>query len=212
MATNTFFAKIGAAEHISMLQDDGVLYLNNLRYFWQLEDGGKRGDPCDGIQEFQRGPFARAFKNGTELPVRIENWTFRIHPDEPERINIFCLSAFRQPDGVIDSRLAELGTSTLIITDLHAFMARLQVRLKTEGVGCSADFVEYVPNDYRGEIGPFRKFERFAWQCEWRFVTYGGQGGPRIIKIGSLKDISIVVPTTDLQSIVAGVGYATDPS
>jgi hypothetical protein len=201
MDSKVIFVKIGQLQHIARLRDEGILYMNNLPYFWQLEDDEVRGDRHDGLKEFHRGPFARAFKDGTELPVRIANWSFRIPPEEPERINIFCMCAFRQPGDPIDKRVLRFGASALVVTDLRAFMARIWACLEKEGTTpCEADYVEYVPNDYVGEIGPFRKFERFSWQSEWRMVARGGPGGPRWLSIGSLRDIAIVVPTSELDA------------
>ncbi len=39
--------KFGKLEHLKELRDDGLLYLNILPYFWEIEDEGLRGDPND---------------------------------------------------------------------------------------------------------------------------------------------------------------------
>ena len=41
--------KFGSHEHILQLQQTGLLYLNNLPYFWKIEDQELRGDRYDGV-------------------------------------------------------------------------------------------------------------------------------------------------------------------
>ena len=42
------------------------------------------------------------------------------------------------------------------------------------------------------------KLRRFAYQSECRLVCYDGPGGPREVRIGSLEDISIMMPSEDV--------------
>jgi hypothetical protein len=58
---------------------------------------------------------------------------------------------------------------------------------------CKADLVEYVDDSHIGRVGPFIKLKRFAYQSEWRLVCYNGPGGPLKIKIGSIRDISVIL-------------------
>ena len=36
--------KFGQLEHLLRLRDEGFLYMNNLPYFWKIEDDELRGD------------------------------------------------------------------------------------------------------------------------------------------------------------------------
>jgi hypothetical protein len=47
-------------------------------------------------------------------------------------------------------------------------------------------------------VGSFRKLKRFQYQSEWRLVCENGFGGVRKLNIGSIEDISVVVPSSDL--------------
>ena len=48
MGEKATLLKLGARDHIIKLQTEGLLYMNNLPYFWVLEDAELRGDPNDG--------------------------------------------------------------------------------------------------------------------------------------------------------------------
>jgi len=39
--------KFGQRKHLLRLRDEGLLYMNNLPYFWKIEDDELRGDPFD---------------------------------------------------------------------------------------------------------------------------------------------------------------------
>ena len=39
--------KFGQHEHLLQLQDEGLLYLNNLPFFWEIENDELRGDRWD---------------------------------------------------------------------------------------------------------------------------------------------------------------------
>jgi hypothetical protein len=47
--------KFGKLEHLQQLQDKGLLYMNNLPYFWNIEDEELRGDPLDCAAQVLRG-------------------------------------------------------------------------------------------------------------------------------------------------------------
>ena len=47
---------------------DGILYMNNLPYFWGIENDELRGDPYDSVNEVERGRKARIFlQDGEEI-------------------------------------------------------------------------------------------------------------------------------------------------
>jgi hypothetical protein len=173
--------------------------MNNLAYFWQLEDGQVRGDPHDGIATLHRGSHAEIYtQDGTKIPVATTEWTLRIPPDASDTINVFCMYALRASSSPVPERVIEFGDSALVITNPQEFMDRVLSHLRDNNIQGNADLVEYVPNDYAGEIGPFRKLETFRWQSEWRLVCYAGPSGPRTLSLGPLEDIADLIPTSEL--------------
>ena len=86
--------KFGRSEHLLQLQNEELLYMNHLPYFWEVEDED-RGDPVDCIAEVARGPkIGFTLPDGKQIFMEGE-WTLRMHPPEHENINIFCMYALR---------------------------------------------------------------------------------------------------------------------
>jgi hypothetical protein len=79
--------KFGKLEHLQQIRDEGLLYLNNLPYFWNIEDEELRGDPFDCAVQVIRGPkVTMVMPDGNEVTI-CTDYSARIHPSEPERIN-----------------------------------------------------------------------------------------------------------------------------
>ena len=176
--------------------------MNTLTYFWEIEDQELRGDPFDSVAEVHRGrKVVLPLPNGKEASME-GDWVIRMHPLEPERINIFCMYALRPFKGIfpVDERNFRFGDFALIFINRPEFMHRLESTLKSQRIKGQADLVYYVDDDYTGKVGPFRKLKRFAYQSEWRLVCYNGPGGPREIKIGSIKDISEIMRSNEVNT------------
>jgi len=175
--------------------------MSNPPYIWGIKDEELRGDPYDSVHEVARGHKAKIFlPNGTEVPLKVTNWIIRKHPPKPEKINIFSMYALRPSAGTfpVDERNLRFGNHALVVTNPQQFIDRTASYLKTQGINGRADLVEYVDDNYAGEIGPFRKLKRFAYQSEWRLVCFNGPGGPRKIVIGSIRDISTIMPSKEI--------------
>ena len=102
--------KFGTHEHITQLQQTGLLYMNNLPYFWEIEDKELRGDPCDGVEKIMRGCAGKGTtEDGREF--EITNWTLRVHPPEATRTNIFCMYCATSGAGTfpVDERNVRFG-------------------------------------------------------------------------------------------------------
>ncbi|MBW2338638.1 MAG: hypothetical protein JRF47_18190 [Deltaproteobacteria bacterium] len=192
--------KFGQQDHLLQLQDEGLLYLNHLPYFWEIEDQELRGDPFDSIAEVRRGPkVVIPLQNGKEVSMEGE-WIMRLHPPVPKKINIFCMYALRPFNGTfpVDERNFRFGAFAMVLINRPEFMRRIESTLSSQRIRCKADLVEYVDNLHIGRVGPFRKLKRFAYQSEWRLVCYDGPGGPRKIRIGSIRDISVILHSNEI--------------
>jgi len=77
-------------------------------------------------------------------------------------------------------------------------MRRIESSLKSQGIRFEADLVEYVDDEHTGKVGPFRKFKKFSYQSKWRLVCYDGPGKPREIRIGSIRDISVIIRSDEV--------------
>jgi hypothetical protein len=188
--------KFGQEKHLLQLQNEGLLYMNNLPYFWKMEDDELRGDPCDCVAEIARGPkIAFTLADGKQFFMEGE-WTLRIPPVNPEKVNIFSMYSLRplaENTFPINEKNFRFGDHALLLIKPEEFMRRLEFSLKSQRIVGNGDLVEYVDDEYAGKVGPFRKFSKFNYQSEWRLVCKDGPGGPRKIYIGSIQDISVII-------------------
>jgi len=193
--------KFGLQKHLLQLQEEGLLYMNNLPYFWGIEDGELRGDPFDCNARIERGP-----KIGLTLPDGKEvfmegTWTLRMPPSEPDKINLFCMYALRplaEGSFPVDAKNLRFGEHALVLINRNEFMLRIESVVKSQRIKAQAGLVEYVDDCYKGELGPFRKLTKFSYQSEWRLVCLDGPGGPREIRIGSIRDISAIIRSDEV--------------
>lgn len=192
--------KFGQYEHLLQLQNEGLLYLNNLPYFWGIEDQELRGDLFDSVAEVARGHrVVLPLPNGKEFSME-GNWVLRKHPPEPEKINIFCMYALRPYVGSfpVDKRNLRFGEHVIVLMNRLEFMHRIESSLKSHKIVAKADLVEYIDDEHIGEIGPFKKLKKFVYQSEWRLLCYDGPRGPRKISIGSIRDISVIIRSDEV--------------
>ena len=188
--------KFGQLDHLVQLQNEGLLYMNNLPYFWNLENDELRGDPFDSIAAVYRGPRISFPSSGGKEIFLEGKWTIRMHPPESDKINRFCMYALRpliQGTFPIDHRNFRFGDHVLILMNRDEFMRRIELTLQTEKIEAKGNLVEYVDDEYVGEVGPFKKHKMFSYQSEWRLVCKNGPGGLRLLRIGSIKDISEII-------------------
>jgi len=193
--------KFGQYEHICQLRDQGLLYMNTLLYFRQIEDEELRGDKFEGVADVKRGNSGKVTpKNDPENQFIVSRWEIRRDLPQLEKINVFCMCAVRPSMGnfPVDKRNFRFGDYALILTNPQEFIDRISSQLESGNINHKANLVEYISN-YAGEVGPFRKLKDFAYQSEWRLVCYNGPSKERDdIRIGSIKDICIVVKSNEV--------------
>lgn len=192
-----FLIKFGSYEHLKQLQDEGLLYMNNLPYFWKIEDGELRGDHLDGVSRIEQGHKVTI---GRDVVIG-GKWIMRMPPPKPEKINIFSMYAL-QPyitkSFPVDSRNFRFGEHALVLIKNDEFLRRIEFYLNSQKISFETDLVKYVNNNHTGELGQFRKLENFSYQFEWRLVCFDGPGEPRQIRIGCIKDISVIIRSDEI--------------
>lgn len=198
--------KFGKYEHVLLLRDEGLLYMNNVPYFRKIEDEELRGDRNDSVDELYhgyRGYVEIKSPNGEKVSrANITDFELRVGPEEPERINLFCMYALRPEHGSypIDKRNYKFGSHALVIFDVPEFLSRLSEKLKVEGIESRSGLVNYLSNRHSGAVGVFGKVMAFAYQSEWRLVCKNGPGKERTIAIGCLSDISEIFRADELNA------------
>lgn len=199
--------KFGRCDHLEALRDDGVLYMNTLEYFWSVEDDDARGDPYDcntSIHHGKSGTVEIPTADGRTIVGKVSNFEYRVHTAHPDQINLFCMYAIRPAFGSfpIDARNLRFGEHALVFLQPQEFIDRTRQAIRESGRGGRAGLVEYVPEDYAGEIGPFRKKSRFRYQSEWRLVVENGPGTALRMQVGSLCEIAVIVRAEEINTVV----------
>ncbi len=184
--------KFGKYEHVSSLRNQGDIYMNTLPYFRKIEDNDLRGDPFDSVSEIQRGTKGHVLIPSTGQKLQITSFELRIGPNNPEKINLFCMYALRPQHGTypVPKSNFRFGSHALVIFNVPVFMDKIVTALQENKLKGSSNLVEYIDNDHVGEVGPFKKLNKFSYQSEWRLMCENCTSQPRTLKIGSIKDIS----------------------
>jgi hypothetical protein len=132
-------------------------------------------------------------------------WTLRIPPPEHAEINIFCMYALRALVGSfpVDERNFRFGAHALVVLNVAEFLRRTEFTLKSKRISGDGNLVEYVDDKHVGDLGPFRKFRKFAYQSEWRLVCNNGPAGHREIRIGSIADISVIIRSKEVNKEIS---------
>lgn len=203
---NATLVKIGKYKHICELRDEGLLYMNNLPYFWQMEDEDLRGDKFDSVIQILRGNFGIVTpKSEPDNHFSITNWEIGEHPLQPDKINVFCMVAVRPSFSTfpVDNRNYQFGDHALVLAKPQEFIDRISKQLIFQNISHASNLVEYVSDNYQGQVGPFKKRMKFNYQTEWRLVCKNGPGKELKIRIGSIKDICIVINFNELNHVLS---------
>jgi hypothetical protein len=194
--------KFGRPEHIQALQK-GLMYFNKLEYYLECEDGPPRADPPRAAE--------------VVVPDRpgVAGWDFRVQAPDAQAVNLFCMCALRPGCGSfpVDERNLALGEAALVLREPQQFIDRAREALRRARISARAGLVTYVGESYSGELGPLRKRAPHAHQSEWRIVCYHGPGCGFSLEIGDITDITLVVQSAELNSILsAGTGVLSATS
>lgn len=203
------FLKFGKQENLQQLREEGLLYLNPLRYFSDLESDSEKGDSFEGLDTIYQpkdiGEFI--FDTRTDLgKITIAQselaGSVRIGLDRTMACNVYCMFAITRPvDGeLVDRRNFGFGDSCVLVLNPTEFLNRAFSAAEVTGLSFECDLVEYYDSaEYTGDVGPFRKRSRYAHQNEFRFVVRPGSNKAIKLIAGSLLDItSEVLPLSEV--------------
>ncbi|WP_412755632.1 hypothetical protein [Legionella longbeachae] len=212
-----FFVKFIDSQWVDSFVNEGVLYMNSLKYFREEEDKLARGDELEGTSIIANGANSTVHISGKKLGGFIKG---KIVFDYEESINIFSMVAVR--DSAIKNittnqvlkfnpLFKNFGDTAIIITreNIPTFIKRIkssfnknsyiyQVRNEPYWAGA----VNYVDDDFSGRYGPFKKNQSQSWQSEWRIAILRGakhlKPKPYKLKIGSISDVCVKISTETL--------------
>ena len=216
-------AKFGKRKHLQELLDHGTLHMRRLGYYRDV-DNSAVGDPNEALRMFYSG------KNPTvKLKAMLENTSIELpflelKGKSPEAdLGVYCMCGFRpfgegdEPDITVpgpffqmkpgndtrigmDTRFHEFGDTAVVFKNTVEFIERFALAADKVGNPVQGRFVEYIPDNYCGNMNPFKKFDKYRYQNEWRFLTEDPVSEPLALTLGPLKDIAILIDLTTFRS------------
>lgn len=197
--------KIGELEHIQKLQSKGLLYLNNLKYYREMESKEKhlRRDVLEGSSSHINLTTLQLFDGTKELPLKFKSGHLNEYIPENLKHHIFCIYGIKSEiinsGPFISADLIQFGDSALIITDIDEFIKRINNKLKLLKFNCKMGFVKYYdPTKNHMNLTAFDKPDYYEYQNEIRLLVMGHPEPTLEIEIGSISDISVIVDSNDL--------------
>jgi hypothetical protein len=206
--------KFGVAAHLRELRLQGRLFMNELNYFRQLDDDPARGDGDEGLTYCYQPSRTAVEVRATGAWQRVGGIAGPIKYREENGAtgNLFCMFALRASHAeafaearrpLIDERNRAFGDSAVVITDADEFLRRVTAAAEREGLRLRAGPVDYVSqHSYHGPMGLFRKFSGYSYQSEYRLLVEPGCTGPRSLELGSIEDITVMVATESINSLL----------
>lgn len=208
------FIKFGSEENIKSLYEKGLIYLNTIDYFQNLEDNGVRGDKFEGTVNIKNFKHTDEFKLEITDTITGEKMNFKPgklqlrHYDSNPKGNLYSLYCIKQSDFlntdefIIDSKVKEFGTHALFIRNTKIFIDKLTAEITKLNMPYKAKPIEYYdPENINGEINLFQKIQQYKYQSEYRVVVQNNKQEPLKILIGSLKEHSEMFAMNSLNDL-----------
>jgi hypothetical protein len=194
--------KFGASEHIEQFAQ-GLLYMNTLGHFVEMETSLLRKDSHEGTSNMLRG-------DGAILQIETEG-QFRtvaelrgpIRHQLPRALdaNVFCMYALRDTASgiVVDPQNFGFGDTFALLKDFDEFLRRVKTAVPDTGQELKSGLVEYIDEtSYEGPVGIFKKVSSFSYQSEFRLALHPGIGATLRFHVGNLSDIVMLGRLSDL--------------
>lgn len=208
------FIKFTDEKYVDSIVNEGLLYMNNLEYFSNIEDEFVRGDKDDGLAASYDSRKIELSFAGQEITGLIG--PVKIRYNHELETNVFSLTAITDFDFIraggsfrLSENFKNFGNKAVVFAGsaITSFLERVRNKLEHDpDITAGSDSygarpVEYVSRAaHHGEMGIFRKYDEYAWQHEWRIAIKrkSGTGPYDRFKLGSLADICTVYDTEEL--------------
>ncbi|HAT2072569.1 TPA: hypothetical protein I8005_001635 [Legionella pneumophila] len=209
-----FFIKFLDSQWVNSFVNEGILYMNSLKYFRDEEEKLARGDELEGISIIANGGNSTIHVSGKKIGGFIKG---RISFDYEESINIFSMVAVRDSaiQHITNTQALKFNSLFKIFGDTAIIIARENIPTFIKRIKSSfnrnsylyqvpdepywAGAVNYVDDDFSGRYGPFKKNRSQSWQSEWRIAILRGakhlKPKPYKLRIEPISDICIKIPT-----------------
>ena len=113
----------------------GLLYMNTLKHFVEIETSSLRRDSHEGTSHLWRGDGVtlsiRTAADGPFTPIGgLQGLSYR--PDALQNVNVFCMYALRESasETFVDPRNFNFGDTFAILIEFEEFMKRLKAAVR----------------------------------------------------------------------------------
>lgn len=210
-----YLLKVGRREHIEDLRNHGIVYMNSINFFRELEEDEQRSDIQEGIERIEQITWIKLIKDGKEFEFKKESskniiTSAQLRVANPElEGNIFSMIAITnrlaEETDKLDNRNSKFGDSFLVIFNPKEFLRRFENAIKKSGMSFQYGVVWYYDEEnYNGGLGVFCKPMKFKHQNEFRVFVGNSSRNPLIVNIGSIEDISDIFSIEELSKIRFG--------
>jgi hypothetical protein len=189
--------KLGQREHMEQFRK-GLLYMNTLKYFRDLESDPARADRYEGVTHiFQPKDIIITLSAPGFGEIEIDSKDLAaattVSMNSELCCNLFCLHAITAPvNGTLFPPEHEwFGDSMVLVLNTQEFLNRVVAAAKAQNLSGKSKLVEYFDDEaYTGKLNRFWKSKRFAHQREHRIAIDSPGKDPFVLDIGDLTDIT----------------------
>jgi len=176
------------------------------KYFAELDESDVvRFDPDENIDESLQVKqiSIQSRETGEYVPIGgiISPIKFRYEKRPP--LNIFCVFVFLENDKFqFDERNLKFGDFAIVIRDPIEFTKRIHSASNNLGLTVDQRPVTYVPKTiHHGQIGPFKKYDDYEYQREFRYLLKPGRGEAVTLQISDIRDICFTLPSSEITKL-----------
>jgi hypothetical protein len=209
MPTIFCLVKFGKKIHLEEMFETGKIRFGLITEFMQSSEN-ERGDKFEGVFEIINTGFTEVTCEHPTLGTQ----TFKLNPDNPARLmqrsldphcSFSCYALTYEMFAEIhthniNERLLEFGDYAIFIKNPKEFINRVHRELSDVGYSGQTNLINYIDYETAGTITPdfFTKSDQFSHQNELRFLFETKEEKPVFIEIGSISDISVLLPAAEL--------------
>ena len=185
-----YLIKVGREEHMIPLLKQGVVYMNPLSYFKELEDKG------DGRADSGEGAHSVAQTGGIIIGGLSINQKTTITITSPTENHgyIFCMVGVykgEKIEDVLTEKMFEMGSVAIIIYNPEQFIKRCDAVLKANNKSLEWGRVRYYDKSEGSFLlNPWLKTKDYEYQSEFRLFVPMKETKAKVLQIGSIEDIA----------------------
>jgi hypothetical protein len=195
-------AKFSEIIYLIDLLENGVLFFNTIKYFSEREkEEAYRFDSFEGCDLIYQTNYLKGINiDGIYLPFMESADPTRIRLSNKQHFTHVCCFSVIYDEPIIqngsmkvfDERMLELGNGLVVSVKIKSFVQRIKDAIKNDKkiISSSIGLVEYIDEKtYSGELGAFRKVNRYSFQNELRIALEINSSDSYKIKLGNIQEL-----------------------